>query len=736
MYSGNMDDTQALTNQEISDFINQLDTDKDGCISYHELEQKLDEVYEKIQPEAKSHHLHHKSRRDTARHEFLRSVLGTSRDKIPVDDFRKTVKSWQIPSMQQEKKTEQDEKDYLASISTRRKLRAMWEVEGPEYCFVAFIVSAQIALGVWQCIKYATGPEYQAAFGWGVAFAKFNAGALYPTLFFLLLSMSRWFQTYIRKSYYVSRFINSDKSQSFHIYISISAIVLASLHAIGHLSGTFNYGSRADRQPAVAMLLGADAVPRPYQAYLRSVPGWTGLAALGTIYVVGVLSTPFVRSKFYEIFQLGHLLMFPFLGLVMAHGSLALLQFPVLGILLAIPTLLIVMERTFRTLLVLQKIPARIEVLDDETIMLTCTIPKLRIWNYEAGQYVFLCVPQLSYFQWHPFTISTAVGREMQLHIKTDGNWTSLLRNAEIKYIALDGPYGAPAQRFYDFDQTIIVGAGIGVTPFSGILNDLQTREDHDWTLRRRATSFSETTGDSRRSSRSHETSDQVTRVNSNSNQNGETTEAEEPHDTLRPSHLNSDVGNEFGKMSSPVRTGTYQMLQCTEDEKAALPGGRTIDLTLYRRTDFHWIVRDKNHLLWFSTLLNKLAGDDHNPNLDIRIYPHLTKKFKNPPISLHVYRCLLERHRTEQQPVSPLTGLIVPTHFGRPDFPRILDQHYQEMLTLFEQDKLRRRRVGVFFCGAPVIGAQLSDLCQELTLRGREDGSEIEYFFQIEVFG
>lgn len=712
-----MSEVQYLNQKEIDDFVSQLDKDNDGCISYGELEQKLDQVYKELQPEAKAHNLHHSSRKDTQRHEFLRSMLGTEKDKIPTEDFKKIVSSWRIPSMEQEKQTEKEEADYLNNISWPRKLRAIWEVNGPEYLFVAFVISAQIALGVWQCIKYATGPQYQAAFGWGVAFAKFSAGALYPTLFFLLLSMSRWFQTFMRRSYYVARFVNADHSQAFHIYISICALCLASLHALGHLSGTFVFGSRADRQPAVAALLGPDAVPRPYVDYVRSVPGWTGLTALGLFYVIASLSAPYVRNKSYEIFQLGHLLMFPFIGLIMAHGSLGLLQFPIMGILLAFPTLLVLMERTTRFLSAFHKIPAKLEVLDDETVMITCTIPKRRIWRYEAGQYVFLCVPQLSNFQWHPFTISTCIGRDMQLHIKTDGDWTSKLRDLDLKYVSIDGPFGAPAQRFYDFDQTIIVGAGIGVTPFSGILNDLQTRGDHHWVARRDST----TTNNSSSSDES-----QQTRVNaSRTVPASDVINSEKTTRTVVPTASN----NEKTQLAS--HTPGTQALQCTKGEQ-----GNEIDLTMYRRTDFHWIVRDKNHLLWFSALLNKISGDHHCPNLDIRIHPHLTKKLKDPPVSLHVFRCLLEKHRTEAQPISPLTGLIAPTHFGRPDFPKIMADHYDEMLKLFQRDQKRRRRVGVFFCGAPVIGAQLADLCHEMTLRGREDKSEIEYFFQIEVFG
>jgi len=721
-----MPEIQYLTREEIDDFVAQIDKDNDGCISYSELEQKLDQVYKELQPEAKAHNLHHSSRKDTQRHEFLRSMLETEKDKIPAEDFKQTVKKWQIPSIEQEKQVENEELDYLNSITWARKLRAMWEVEGPEYCFIAVVVSAQIALGVWQCIKYATGPQYQAAFGWGVAFAKFNAGALYPTLFFLLLSMSRWFQTFIRKSYYVSRFINSDKSQSFHIYISICAICLATLHAIGHLSGTFNFDSRVSRQDAVAALLGPDAVPRPYVAYIRALPGWTGLVALGILYTIGLLSMPYVRTKSYEIFQLGHLLMFLFIGLIMAHGGLALLQFPIMGVLLAFPTLLIILERTVRIFSVLHKIPAKLEVLDEETVMITCTIPNRRIWNYEAGQYVFLCIPQLSYFQWHPFTISTCIGCEMQLHIKTDGDWTSKLRHLDLKHVSIDGPFGAPAQRFYDFDQTMIVGAGIGVTPFSGILNDLQTREDNNWTRRRYSTSSNE----------SNDIRSENTCIAPQSQHSSATEKITNP---VNPT--NSDNSNKIPQFASqtpisqPIKTGNTTVSNPTA-EKNTLTKGNNIDLTLYRRTDFHWIVRDKNHLLWFASLLNKLSGDHHSPNLDIRIHPHLTKKLKNPPISLHIYRCLLEKHRTESQPISPLTGLIAPTHFGRPDFPKILDEHYAEMTELFRRDRTRRRKVGVFFCGAPGIGAQLADLCHSMTLRGREDGSEIEYHFQIEVFG
>ena len=346
------------------------------------------------------------------------------------------------------------------------------------------------------------------------------------------------------------------------------------------------------------------------------------------------------------------------------------------GILARIPTLLVLLERSTRILLGFHKVPASLEVLDDDTVVISANIPHYRLWPYKAGQYVLLQVPQISFFQWHPFTISTCIGNEMQVHIKTDGDWTAKLRGmAGLKYVGIDGPFGAPAQRFYDFDQAMVVGPGIGVTPFSGILTDLQSREDHHWSQgRRHSRSASRTT-------------------------------------SRRPS---------------------VQSEKAFPEDSTA--GKSNIDLSRYRRVDFHWIVPDKNHLLWFSDLLTLISSGPHNPNLDIRIQTHVTQKRKN--IGKHVFRWLLEKHRTKDHPASPLTGLINPTRSGRPDLPAIMDRHYEEMLELFRRDGKRKRRVGVFFCGAPVIGHQLADLCQELTLRRREEVMGVEYHFMMKVFG
>ncbi|KAI8164753.1 Superoxide-generating NADPH oxidase heavy chain subunit A [Colletotrichum sp. SAR 10_71] len=91
--------------------------------------------------------------------------------------------------------------------------------------------------------REAQSQAYRAAFGWGVVLAKTCAGMLYPTFFFLILSMSRYFSTFLRRSYCVSRFVNWDLGQAFHVKISIVALTLATLHGVESGFPAFGVGS-------------------------------------------------------------------------------------------------------------------------------------------------------------------------------------------------------------------------------------------------------------------------------------------------------------------------------------------------------------------------------------------------------------------------------------------------------------------------------------------------------------
>jgi predicted ferric reductase len=108
-------------------------------------------------------------------------------------------------------------------------------------------------------------------------------------------------------------------------------------------------------------------------------------------------------------------------------------------------------------------------------------------FRFRPGDYCFLCIPALAAHEWHPFTISSAPERgNLVFHVRSLGDWTSALRaRAEVRpnepgLIALvDGPYGSPSGEIFGCRFAILIGAGIGVTPFASVLESLVLGASH-----------------------------------------------------------------------------------------------------------------------------------------------------------------------------------------------------------------------------------------------------------------
>lgn len=113
-------------------------------------------------------------------------------------------------------------------------------------------------------------------------------------------------------------------------------------------------------------------------------------------------------------------------------------------------------------------------------------------WTYKPGQYLFLNCPSISRHEWHPFTISSSPEAEefLSVHIRVVGNWTGKLQellNPQEKdgivqeYVSdpllrVDAPYGAATEDVFKYEHLILIGAGIGVTPFASILKTIGHR--------------------------------------------------------------------------------------------------------------------------------------------------------------------------------------------------------------------------------------------------------------------
>jgi NADPH oxidase len=114
-------------------------------------------------------------------------------------------------------------------------------------------------------------------------------------------------------------------------------------------------------------------------------------------------------------------------------------------------------------------------------------------FNYKSGQYLFICFPHIFPHEWHPFTITSSPDEDfISLHIRVVGDWTGELWKTLVEgadkaeylntptgpdgqpVIQIDGPFGTAAGEIEDYKVVVLVGAGIGVTPFASILKHLK----------------------------------------------------------------------------------------------------------------------------------------------------------------------------------------------------------------------------------------------------------------------
>ncbi|KAI1362719.1 cytochrome b-245 heavy chain subunit beta [Xylaria arbuscula] len=123
-------------------------------------------------------------------------------------------------------------------------------------------------------------------------------------------------------------------------------------------------------------------------------------------------------------------------------------------------------------------------------------------FKYKAGQWLFLQVPSVSSYQWHPFTITSCpYDPYVSVHVRQVGDFTRALGDAlgagaaqsklyegvdpmgmyevalqngqQMPTLRIDGPYGAPAEDVFDNEIAVLIGTGIGVTPWASILKNI-----------------------------------------------------------------------------------------------------------------------------------------------------------------------------------------------------------------------------------------------------------------------
>jgi len=199
--------------------------------------------------------------------------------------------------------------------------------------------------------------------------------------------------------------------------------------------------------------------------------GGTLIMAFMTTMVITAL--PYVRRKVFELFYYIHILCcIGMLGSAFYHTGFLV---PLLGC-LTWGIDFVIRKLIMAFCLYPRKASVRII---SESVVEIC-FPKTSNFNYNPGQYIFLAIPKLSMFEWHPFSISSSPEQKIvTLHIRKAGSWTGALYDlAETENeisILMEGPYGSVGVDVTSdrYNMVMLFSGGIGVTPMQALCNQL-----------------------------------------------------------------------------------------------------------------------------------------------------------------------------------------------------------------------------------------------------------------------
>lgn len=295
----------------------------------------------------------------------------------------------------------------------------------------------------------------------------------------------------------LATYIPLRKNVIFHRLIGTVVGVLSLVHVVAHL---FNFSVSPDT--TLATFPNTDDEKKPWYGSVYTAPWYTGAGLTMAMFFLYSAAGKKTRHADYEIFWFAHNAGFVvFYVCLIFHG-------PVFIYWAGLPLLLYVVERLMRIRRGNRTVYLKtVRWIDPVLALEFC--PKYKDeFTFTEGQYLYLNCPAISANEWHPFTISSALGDLRQqdyisVHIRIHpGGWTEKLKNMletfnprkeypfplfrvdehgkrvlgkdigpdGLPLIKVDGPHAAPTQHYDAYDSCVLIGAGIGLTPMAAII--------------------------------------------------------------------------------------------------------------------------------------------------------------------------------------------------------------------------------------------------------------------------
>uniref|UniRef100_A0A4W3I6Q5 NAD(P)H oxidase (H2O2-forming) n=1 Tax=Callorhinchus milii TaxID=7868 RepID=A0A4W3I6Q5_CALMI len=321
----------------------------------------------------------------------------------------------------------------------------------------------------------------------GIIISRGSAACVSFMYSYILLTMCRNLITFLRETF-LNYYIPFDAAVDFHRLVAMSAVVLAIFHSAGHGVNVYTFcvsslSNLACMFPSVFIDDGSELPQKFYWWFFQTIPGMTGVLLLIVLAIIYVFASRHFRRISFRAFWVTHHLYVVLYILVLVHGSSNLIQRQSFYLYFIVPALIYLVDK----LISLSRKKKEVSVVNAELQPSGVTYLEFKRpqdFEYKSGQWVRIACLALGTDEYHPFTLTSAPHEDsLSLHIRAVGPWTTQLRETYspehlsklgiIPKIYLDGPFGEGHQEWNQFEVSVLVGGGIGVTPFASILKDL-----------------------------------------------------------------------------------------------------------------------------------------------------------------------------------------------------------------------------------------------------------------------
>ncbi|KAL8146198.1 hypothetical protein AgCh_004080 [Apium graveolens] len=587
-------------------------------------------------------------------------------------------------------------------------------------------------LFMWKFREYEKKPGFQVC-GYCVCIAKGAAETLKLNMALILFPVCRRTLTKLRETF-LGTFVPFDENLNFHKIIALGIAIGVITHTVFHLTCNLVKISTCPKALFMRTLGSSFDYQQPsYMDIVMTVPGTTGVIMLLIMTFSFTLATHSFRRKVVKLpwkfdrlagfnsFWYSHHLLIVVYILFYFHGTMLIIgKQRTTWMYITVPVLCYSTER----LLVLYDLNYEVHIIRAVVYtgnVLALYMSKPSQFKYKSGMYLFVKCPDLSNYEWHPFSITSAPGDDyLSIHIRALGDWTSELkdrfericevqdakpregnlvrletrtnarsacttpmgrtssvvphgRTSNVAPVArtsgaaqherlssvaqherlstidslsvtsvdtiptsksireqpdlaepifpriyIKGPYGAPAQNYKDYDILLLIGLGIGATPFISILKDLLNH--------------------------------------------------------ITPSYLKVDLDGGF-------------------------------DGKVPERAYFYWITREQGSFEWFKGVMDDVA--EYDVNHVIEMHNYLTSVYEEGDARSALITMVQSLERAKKG-VDVVSNSKIITHFARPNWRKVFEDLAQ---------RHNSHCVGVFYCGSPTLTKPLRELCEEFTL-------------------